>query len=100
MERERRKSCHAKVQDKMLVPRFDALASEHTKGESRVQTLFDHLRSQKKQSFVHSLLMHKKDNDVPCIFAKMEALALLLPIRSSFPVVDNSPQTRLGIVPW
>ena len=29
VERERRTSCHAKVRDEMLVPRFDASASEH-----------------------------------------------------------------------
>ena len=33
---------------------------------------------------------------MPCIIATMEALALLLPIRSSLLVVENSPQTRFG----
>ena len=39
--------------------------------------------------------MHKKDNDVPCTLATMEALELLLTIRSFLPVAENSPLTRL-----
>ena len=42
--------------------------------------------------------MHMKDNDVPCVVATMEVLALLLPIRSFLLVAENSPQTRFGIV--
>ena len=44
--------------------------------------------------------MHKKDNDLPCDIATVEALVLLLPIRSFLPVAENSQLTRFGIVPW
>ena len=42
VERERRTSCQAKVQDEMLVPRFGAWASEHKSDVGKVNAVIRH----------------------------------------------------------
>ena len=42
VERERRTTCHANVQDEMLVARFDALASVHKRDVRKVNAVCRH----------------------------------------------------------